>query len=200
VFTLDDEIRAARFQRDIAAGNPLAQGHGLHAFVFFSFILAEALKLIIETWTDVHEWRPEVVFLVVITVLSAQYWWVVYESAFFYGRNLFSFACGALETALFYAIAYLLRNFQSLRWPFFLLGAMVTLFVLVDLLKYIENVKKNERTYEHISPRQLLRLIAIVLAFLGGFACISEWVAASVLLMLVLVFTGLTGFARWKAA
>src|SRR6266566_8194607 len=97
------------------------KGMGSMPSVSLSFIFAEALKLLIETWIDVKELEaPKIVFLAVITILTAQYWWVVYRSAFFYGKSIFNLCCGALESSLFYAIAYLLRWGGGLRPPFFL--------------------------------------------------------------------------------
>ncbi len=110
MFRLDDEVRAAQFEMNEAAAHRLEEGHGLHAFVFLSFIFAEALKLLIETWIDVRALpASEILFLAVVTILTTQYWWVVYRSAFFYGKSIFNLCCGALESSLFYAIAYLLR-------------------------------------------------------------------------------------------
>jgi hypothetical protein len=123
---------------------PLDQEHGIHAFVFLSFIFAEAVKLIIETWIGARGTWAEVIFLIAISLLSVQYWWVIYESAFFYGKNILNFTCGTIEAALFYAITYLLRESHSLQWPFLVFGAMVILFIFVDLLKYIEYVPKDE--------------------------------------------------------
>jgi hypothetical protein len=198
MFWLDDEIRAAQWQKDQSEQQPLRQGHGLHAFVFLSFILAEALNRIIETWTDFRGLStPEVIFLSAITLLVAQYWWVIYEAAFFYGRNVFNFASGALEVALLYAIAYRLRTSHDLRWPLYLFGTMIILFILVDLIKYLDFVGTHWH-FAHIAPRQLLRLIATVVAFRGGSEQISASTAASILLVLVFVYMGLTGYARWK--
>ena len=113
---------------------------------------------------------------------------------------MINFIGGALEVALLYAIAYLLRHFRGLHGPFFLFAAMVVLFVLVDLLKYVEYVDQKRWSRNDIAPRQLLRLVAIVAALLGGLNYLTSRAAAWTLLVLVFVYMALTGWARWKAA
>jgi len=198
MFRLNDEIKAAKFETDVAATYRFEEGHGLHAFVFLSFIFAEALKLLIETWIDVKELdAPKIIFLATITILTAQYWWVVYRSAFFYGKSIFNLCCGALESSLFYAIAYLLRCNEPLRTLLFLFASMVLVFMLVDIARYFEFVKKPQRTgIRHVAPRQLLRLTAIVVAVLAGLHRIRELTAALVLLLLVLAYMRMTAWAR----
>ncbi|HET9409264.1 MAG TPA: hypothetical protein VFO39_18630 [Candidatus Sulfotelmatobacter sp.] len=195
---LQREINAAQRHKDVEAGHPLTHEHGLHAFVFLSLIFAEAVKLIIEAWIEVRELRPEVVFLVAITILSVQYWWVIYESAFFYGKNIWNFAFGALEAALFYAVAYLLRHFQGLAWPFGVFGAAVVLFLVVDVFKYFEYIPAAQRRglKRDISPRQLLRLAAIVVSFCGASRRLSDCKTAYTLLALAIVYTVWTSAAR----
>lgn len=155
-------------------------------------------KLLIETWIDVKALgTPKIVFLAVITVLTAQYWWVVYRSAFFYGKSIFNLCCGALESSLFYAIAYLLRYGKELRAPFLLFASMVLVFMLVDIARYFEFVEKTQRTgVRHVAPRQLLRLTAIVVAAFAGVNRIRELTAALVLLLLVIAYMRLTAWAR----
>jgi len=200
MFTLTDEIAAARYhKKHMRQSGPLEHEHAIHAFVFLSFLFAEAIKLIIETWVRVKDSRAEVVLLLAITLLGVQYWWVIYESAFFYGKNIVNFSCGTLEAALFYAVTYLLRESHSLRWPFFVFAAMVLSFIFVDWLKYIENVPRDQRKIGHLAPRQLFRLLAIIAAFLGGFEYVNPLAVSSFLLLLVVVYTGLTSYAHWIA-
>jgi hypothetical protein len=77
---------------------------------------------------------------------------------------------------------------------------MVILFIFVDLLKYIECVPREQRKNGRgPAPRQLLRLLGVVAAFLGGFEYVNSLAVSSFLLLLVLVYTGLTSYARAKA-
>jgi hypothetical protein len=54
MFRLTDEIAAARYQELLKKSGPIAHDHGIHAFVFLSFIFAEAVKHIIETWIGIR--------------------------------------------------------------------------------------------------------------------------------------------------
>jgi hypothetical protein len=47
MFRLADEIADARYQNRMKASGPLAHDHGLHAFVFLSFIVAEARESLV---------------------------------------------------------------------------------------------------------------------------------------------------------
>jgi hypothetical protein len=205
MFTFADEIAAAKHQEALKIGGPLEHEHGIHAFVFLSFIFAEAVKNIIETWIGVRAFHPEdcglaqVIFLIAVTVLSVQYWWVIYESASFYGDTIFNFSCGTFEAALFYAVSYLLHEFEPLRRPFFVFAAMVGSFILVDLVKHFQH-PPDQWKISNLAPRQLLRLLGIIAALLGGFGCFNPLPVSLFLLLLVGVYTGLTTYAHSKAS
>jgi hypothetical protein len=65
MFTLTDEIAAARYhKKHMKQSGPIEHEHAIHAFVFLSFLFAEAIKLIIETWIRAKDSRAEVIFLV----------------------------------------------------------------------------------------------------------------------------------------
>jgi len=115
-----------------------------------------------------------------------------------YEDNIFNFSCGAIEAALFYAVSYLLHEFDGLRRPFFVFGAMVISSILVDLVKHIED-KKHQWKIGNLAPRQLLRLLAIIAAFLGGCEYVNPLAVSSFLLLLVVVYTVLTSYAHWIA-
>lgn len=204
MFTLADEVAAAKHQESLKIGGPLEHEHGIHAFVFLSFIFAEAVKNIIETWTRVRQFHPEdcglaeVIFLIAVTLLSVQYWWVIYESASFYGETILNFSCGTLEAALFYAVSYLLHEFEPLQLPFFVFAAMVASFILVDVLKHYEH-PPDQWKISDLAPRQLLRLVGVILALLGGLGLYPMVVSLS-LLLLVGAYTGLTTYAHSKAS
>lgn len=173
--------------------------------MFLSFIFAEAVKNIIETWIGVRAFHPEdcglpeVIFLMAVTALSVQYWWVIYESASFYGDNIFNFSCGTIEAALFYAISYLLHDFEALRPPFFLFAAMNVSFIFVDVVKHFEH-PPDKWKITNIPLRQLLRLLGIIAALLGGFGYVNPLAVSSSILLLVSIYTALTTYAHSKAS
>jgi hypothetical protein len=192
-------MRGEHHQRDSVTPNPLTREHGLHAFVFLSFIFAEALKLVIETWVNLDLkawWRPEVLLLLAVTILTMQFWWTVFESAWFYGNSLLRFSCGVVEAGMFYAIAYLLRNFhdpsfryfEDLPKVFLLFLVMALLFNSVDLKKYFATTK-TERSRPKLLRRQILRFEGIAICVVGIFQWASPWAAAALLLAVVLIYT-----------
>jgi hypothetical protein len=68
MFPLTDEIAAARYhKKHIKQSGPIEHEHAIHAFVFLSFLFAEAIRLIIETWIRAKDSGAEVIFLVAIS-------------------------------------------------------------------------------------------------------------------------------------
>ena len=191
--------RVVEFSRD----------HGIHAFVFLSFIFAETLKLIIETLTNSLRYpipvgelirRPEAALLLfAVTVLTLQYWWVVFESAAFYGNKLGYFAMGVLEAGFFYAIAFFLKDFYLL-WPdaakynlqvervFFLFIGLIVVFMIVDPVKYAHYGQKNGETKKKLRKREVLRGVGVLLCLLGGFGPYPR-LAACLFFLLVIAYT-----------
>jgi len=200
-----DEISAAEAEK---AKQSLTWEHGLHAFLFLSFILAEALKIIIETFTNFlpsPDWRPEAILLCAMTLLTIQYWWVVYESASFYGKYLVpNFLLGVLEVAMFYATAFLLSAFypvsdrrvdydSQLRLSFMSFGVLVLLFIVVDGFK---SKKWPHKWPRELWIRQLVRMVGVILCGLGS-CKLAPKLNASILLILVIIYTAMQAGGRW---
>lgn len=176
--------------------------HGIHAFIFLSFIFAEALTNTIHAWIDFSHstipfgtgliCQPEITLLLAITILTVQYWWAVFKSTAFYGDNLGYFLFGVLESGTIYAIAFLLREFfdsrvvdygTQLRHVFICFVVLILLFIATDLMKLKEYRGFVARWYS-----QVLRGCGIAVCAYG--LCWHEpRIAARLLLLLVLVYT-----------
>lgn len=175
--------------------------HGIHAFIFLSFIFAETLTLTIHSWIAFSHstiplkgivCQPEVTLLLAITVLTVEYWWAVFESAAFYGDNLLYFLFGVLESGTFYVVAFLLRDFlesrvdnyaSQLRRVFICFLVLIFLFIATDLMKLFEYKRLAKGWFW-----QLLRVCGLVTCAYGS--CGHEpWIAASILLALVVLYT-----------
>src|SRR5947209_3062673 len=83
---------------------------------------------------------------------------------------------------------------------FGIFGTMVIVFLLVDVLKYYEYVPSDERNgfKKDLAPRQVLRIAAIVISFLGATQRVGERTTAGCLLGLLIVYTVWTGVADSK--
>lgn len=183
--------------------------HGIHAFIFLSFIFAETLTVLIDAligflrspipWTGVVS-QPEVTLLFAITILTVEYWWEVFESAQFYGSTLVYFGIGVAESGTFYGIAYLLRDFfrprvendgLQLNRVFISFFVLILLFLLADIVKliaYRKDAPTKEKLVKGIWPWQVLRLCGVgscIYGFLGH----QPKIAADILLALVVIFT-----------
>ena len=151
---------------------------GNHALVFFSLILALSITNLVEAWTKSFSFglkpknliQPEGFFLIGVSVLSFQYWWVIYQSRSFYGKDLWRFALGVGESVTLYALTVILRDTYSKgvsattdqRSSCFLFSIiLIALYLLFDFFRPTDKWK---------SRRQGFRIVGICFAIIGWIA------------------------------
>jgi hypothetical protein len=150
---------------------------GNHALVFFSLILALSVTNLIEAWAKSltlglqpkNILQTEGLFLVSMSILSFQYWWVIYRSRSFYGEKLLHFVLGVGENVALYALTMLLRDLYSKglnatpeqrSYCFLLFIIIVGLYILSDCICPHDTWK---------SRRQAFRVAVLVFAVVGWF-------------------------------
>lgn len=148
---------------------------GNHALVFFSLILALSITNLVEAWANVFSFslhlgniiQPEGFFLIGVSVLSFQYWWVIYQSRSFYGKDLWRFVLGVGESVTLYALTVVLRETYSQgvsatadqRSSCFLFAIiLIALYLLFDFLRPADKWK---------SRRQGFRIAGICFVIIG---------------------------------
>ncbi len=91
---------------------------GNHALVFFSLILALSITNLVEAWAKLFSFglhpknilQPEGFFLISISVLSFQYWWVITTHVLFMGKRFWHFVLGVGENVVHYALTVILKE------------------------------------------------------------------------------------------
>jgi hypothetical protein len=164
---------------------------GTHAFVFLSLVFGVTITKIVEAWTDLAgggDWpsvlvEPRTLMLASISILTIQYWWVLFDTTEAYGQRFYYFLLALGQSAFFYAVAILLGPHpgtdgdRQITFAFFWLGLLILVLMLDDH-------KKDDRMRRHV-----FRLMGLIACAAGFFREDAHVVAAGTVLVLAILYT-----------